>query len=121
MVRRLLIATPGVKPRVASLSGGNQQKVVLSKWLMTDSRILLIDEPTQGIDVGAKEEIYKQLELIADEGKTIVVVSSELEELLSFCDSISVMYEGALVKTFAGDDMDDKRIQQCAITGRIDS
>ena len=121
MVRRLLIATPGVRTRVSSLSGGNQQKVVLSKWLMTDSRVLLIDEPTQGIDVGAKEEIYKQLELIADEGKTIVVVSSELEELLSFCDRISVMYEGSLVRTFSSGEMDDKHIQHCAITGRSDT
>lgn len=83
--------------RVAELSGGNQQKVVLSKWLARHSEVLLIDEPTRGIDVGAKFEIYQLLHRLADEGKAIVMVSSELPEILGMSDRIIVMREGAIV------------------------
>lgn len=82
-----------------NLSGGNQQKVVLSKWLFVDPKILILDEPTRGIDVGAKFEIYNIINEIAGEGRGVILVSSEMPELLGMCDRIYVMNEGR----FAGD------------------
>jgi len=79
---------------VSSLSGGNQQKIVLAKWLETNSDIIIFDEPTRGIDVGAKYEIYLLINQLANEGKSIIIVSSELPELLGMCDRIIVMHEG---------------------------
>ena len=86
---RRSVATP-----VRSLSGGNQQKVVLSKWLLNDCDILIFDEPTRGIDVGAKSEIYKLMTQLAEEGKSIIMISSELPELLRMSDRVIVMCEG---------------------------
>ena len=94
--------------------------MIISKWLIKDCEVLLVDEPTQGIDVGAKAEIYTILEDLAEKGKTIIIVSSELDELLAVSNSISVMYEGHLIKTFASDEFDVEKIQTCALTGRID-
>jgi ribose transport system ATP-binding protein len=85
---------------VIQLSGGNQQKVVLSKWLLRDSRILIFDEPTRGIDVGAKFEIYRLMRELATRGKALIVVSSDLPELMHLCDRIAVMSAGKLVKVF---------------------
>jgi ABC-type sugar transport system ATPase subunit len=79
-----------------SLSGGNQQKVVISRWISNNPKILLCDEPTRGIDVGAKSEVYAILRTIAKQGIGVVVVSSELPELLSLCDRIIVMHEGKI-------------------------
>lgn len=76
--------------------GGNQQKVVLAKWLLEDSEILILDEPTRGIDVGAKAEIYKLIVNMAKAGKSIIMISSEMPELLGICDRIAVMYEGRI-------------------------
>ncbi|MGI5173743.1 sugar ABC transporter ATP-binding protein [Treponema sp. OMZ 840] len=118
-IKKLSIKTPGINNEVSTLSGGNQQKVVLSKWLIKQCNLLLVDEPTQGIDIGAKAEIYEILEDLADKGKTIIIVSSELNELLSVASAISVMYEGKLVKTFDDHELDATKIQECAITGRI--
>ena len=91
------IKTPSVDTKVVSLSGGNQQKVVLAKWLVRDCDILIFDEPTRGIDVGAKSEIYKLMNRLVAEGKSIIMISSELPELLRMSDRIIVMCEG--VKT----------------------
>ena len=96
---RLAIRTPGVFQRVVNLSGGNQQKVVLAKWLFTHPKVLILDEPTRGIDVGAKFEIYSIMNQLAEEGRGIVMISSEMPELLGICDRIYVMNEGS----FAGD------------------
>ena len=82
------------------LSGGNQQKVVLSKWLFSDPKVLILDEPTRGIDVGAKYEIYGIINELADSGKGVIVISSEMPELLGICDRICVMNEGAFVGEF---------------------
>ena len=117
---RLAIKTPSLTTKVSSLSGGNQQKVIIAKWLIRDCKILLVDEPTQGIDVGAKAEIYGILEDLASKGKTIIIVSSELDELLAVANSISVMYEGKLIKTFESDELNVEKIQECALTGRVD-
>ena len=91
---QLATKTPTVKTLVRSLSGGNQQKVVISKWLMRDCDILIFDEPTKGIDVGAKSEIYKLMNQLAAQGKSIIMISSELPELLRMSDRVVVMCEG---------------------------
>ena len=85
---------------ITELSGGNQQKVILGKWLAADSQIIIFDEPTKGIDVGSKGEIYTLMRKLADEGKGVLVVSSELPELLAVCDTVSVFREGEIVATF---------------------
>ncbi|WP_181700114.1 multiple monosaccharide ABC transporter ATP-binding protein [Chthonobacter albigriseus] len=91
------IRSSGIYQKVGQLSGGNQQKVVLSKWLFSEPRILILDEPTRGIDVGAKYEIYKIINALADEGKAVIVISSEMPEVLGICDRIYVMNEGEFV------------------------
>ncbi len=95
-IEQLSIKTPSQKTPIRSLSGGNQQKVILSRWLLTKPNILLLDEPTRGIDVGAKYEIYKLMIDLANEGKTILMVSSEMPELLGVCDRIIVMSGGKI-------------------------
>ena len=93
-VEALATKTPGVDQLVVNLSGGNQQKVVIAKWLTRDSEILIFDEPTRGIDVGAKNEIYKLMNRLAAEGKSIIMISSEMTEILRMSDRIVVMCEG---------------------------
>ena len=88
------IKTPGQKTQIRSLSGGNQQKVIIGRWLLTKPEVLLLDEPTRGIDVGAKYEIYQLIIDLAKEGKGVVMVSSEMPELLGVCDRILVMSGG---------------------------
>ena len=95
--KQLAIRTPGVQQKVMNLSGGNQQKVVLSKWLFTEPEVLILDEPTRGIDVGAKFEIYTIMKELAEQGRSIVMISSEMPELLGMCDRIYVMNEGRIV------------------------
>jgi putative multiple sugar transport system ATP-binding protein len=95
--RAMNIRTPNVQQKVVNLSGGNQQKVVLSKWLFTDPQVLILDEPTRGIDVGAKFEIYNIMNQLAADGRGIVMISSEMPELLGMCDRIYVMNEGRIV------------------------
>jgi len=91
---KLHVVTPSMETEVQYLSGGNQQKVVIAKWLFQNSGILFLDEPTRGIDVGAKAEIYRLINRMAKEGKTIIMISSEMPELLGMCDRIMVMHEG---------------------------
>ena len=86
--------TPGVDQLVVNLSGGNQQKVVIAKWLVRNCDILIFDEPTRGIDVGAKSEIYQLMNQLAEEGKSIIMISSEMTEILRMSDRIIVMCEG---------------------------
>jgi len=95
-IKELQIKTPSTEQMVQNLSGGNQQKVVLAKWLFTKSRVLIFDEPTRGIDVGAKVEIYKLMNDLARQGVCILMISSELPEILGMCDRILVMYEGQI-------------------------
>ncbi len=94
--KSLRIKTPTVDEGVNKLSGGNQQKVVLAKWMFTDPDLLILDEPTRGIDVGAKYEIYGIIQQLADQGKGVIVISSELPELLGLCDRIYTVFEGAI-------------------------
>ncbi|MFA7672944.1 MAG: ATP-binding cassette domain-containing protein [Clostridia bacterium] len=93
-INAMRIKTPGQKTKIRSLSGGNQQKVIIGRWLLTKPDILLLDEPTRGIDVGAKYEIYQLMINLANEGKTVIMVSSEMSELLGVCDRIIVMSNG---------------------------
>ena len=88
--------TPSQSTKIRSLSGGNQQKVIIGRWLLTEPDVLLLDEPTRGIDVGAKYEIYQLILDLACKGKTVLVVSSEMPELLGICDRILVMSGGRL-------------------------
>lgn len=90
------VKTPSQKTHIRTLSGGNQQKVILGRWLLTKPEVLLLDEPTRGIDVGAKYEIYQLIIDLAQEDKGVIVVSSEMPELLGICDRIMVMSNGHL-------------------------
>ena len=93
---RLRVKTAGLGQKIINLSGGNQQKAVIARWLMSDPKILFLDEPTQGIDIGAKNEIYTIIEDLAKQGVSVVVVSSEMQETIGLCDRVLVMYEGRL-------------------------
>ena len=101
-----------------TLSGGNQQKVVLAKWLLTNPRVLFLDEPTRGIDVGAKQEIYAQINLLAKSGLAIVLVSSELPEVLGLSDRLMVLHEGRLTGEFTREKATPEKVMACA-TGRV--
>ena len=92
--KKLRVVTPSMETQVMNLSGGNQQKVVIAKWLFKGSEILFLDEPTRGIDVGAKAEIYRLINQMVKEGKTVIMVSSEMPEILGMCDRIMVLHEG---------------------------
>ncbi|SCW43132.1 multiple monosaccharide ABC transporter ATP-binding protein [Ancylobacter rudongensis] len=109
---RMHIRCHSVFQETGKLSGGNQQKVVLSKWLFTDPKVLILDEPTRGIDVGAKYEIYCIINELADAGKGVVVISSEMPELLGICDRICVMNEGAFVGEFTGTEASQEKIMR---------
>jgi ribose transport system ATP-binding protein len=110
-VEKLKIATNSIEKEAAKLSGGNQQKVVLSKCLCADADLLMLDEPTRGIDVGAKSEIYNIIRQLSKEGKTIIIFSSELPEVMNICDSIYLLYDGNLKSTMRnGCDVDSESI-----------
>ncbi|GGH60905.1 ATP-binding cassette domain-containing protein [Frigidibacter albus] len=113
----LKIRTPGVFQKVMNLSGGNQQKVVLSKWLFTDPAVLILDEPTRGIDVGAKFEIYGIINDLAAQGRGVIVISSEMPELLGMCDRIYVMNEGAFVGELAKGEASQEKIMSMIVKG----
>ncbi len=103
-----------------NLSGGNQQKVVLGKWLLTDPKVLFLDEPTRGIDVGAKQEIYAEINKLAKEGMAIVLVSSELPEVLGLSDRVLVLHEGRITAEFSRDDATPEKVMAAATGARLD-
>jgi ribose transport system ATP-binding protein len=113
-VKRLGIKTPSVAQKVALLSGGNQQKIVIAKWLVRDCEILFFDEPTRGIDVGAKSEIYKLLNALAEQGRAIVMISSELPEVLRLSHRILVMCEGRITGELPAAGATQEQIMQLA-------
>jgi ribose transport system ATP-binding protein len=119
VIDRLAIKTPSSNQVVQYLSGGNQQKVVLGKWLALRPKLLLMDEPTRGIDVGAKEEIYTLMEELAEQGVTVLFVSSEMEEILGIADRVLVMHEGRLAGQLARDELTEERIMQLATGARL--
>ncbi|MGO1257851.1 MAG: ATP-binding cassette domain-containing protein, partial [Brachybacterium sp.] len=106
----------GIDVGVATLSGGNQQKVVLAKWLFPEPDVLILDEPTRGIDVGAKFEIYKLIQDLADQGKTIIVISSELPEVLGICDRIYTICEGRITGEVDRADADQETLMRMMTT-----
>jgi ABC-type sugar transport system ATPase subunit len=115
LVRRLNIKTPGLETPVVNLSGGNQQKVLLGRSLTTEPKVLIMDEPTRGIDVGAKAEIYALIDRLAQDGLAVLVISSELLEVLGISDRILVMRQGELSGELSGADADQEKIMTLAI------
>jgi ribose transport system ATP-binding protein len=103
--------------RAAELSGGNQQKLLMARWLLRDARILILDEPTRGIDVGAKFEVYRLLDQLAAQGKAILMISSDLLELMTVADRIAVLSAGRLVRTFSRHDWSQEEILAAAFSG----
>jgi ribose transport system ATP-binding protein len=114
MIERLRIKTPSRHQIAQYLSGGNQQKLVLGKWLALQPMLLLLDEPTRGIDVGAKQEIYSLMEELAEQGMGILFVSSELEEILGMSDRTLVMHEGRITGELQRDELSEEAIMQLA-------
>jgi ribose transport system ATP-binding protein len=114
-VSELRIRTPGLDQKVVYLSGGNQQKVVLSKWLCSEAEVFIFDEPTRGVDVGAKAEIYQLMNRLTAEGVAIIMISSELPEVLGMSDRILVMRGGAVACEFPAEEATQERILQCAL------
>jgi len=117
----LSVKTPSTAQRVHNLSGGNQQKIVLAKWLATKCDILLFDEPTRGIDVATKQEIYKLINSLSQQNKTIIVVSSEIPELMGICDRVLIMYNGRICGELQSDEFDQEIILDYASGGRTSS
>ena len=120
MVELFRVKTPAIQEKVENLSGGNQQKVVLSKWFLIGPRVLILDEPTRGIDVGAKFEIYAHMTQLARKGLAILMISSDLPELIGMCDRIYVMCRGHLAGEVSGQDKNQTRIMKMAIEGGAD-
>ena len=117
--KRLNIRSPNVFARTVNLSGGNQQKVVLSKWLFSNPEVLILDEPTRGIDVGAKYEIYAIIAQLAAEGKCVLMISSEMPELLGMCDRICVLNEGRFVAEFTAAEASQEKIMRSIVTSGV--
>jgi len=115
MVALLAIKTAGVDIAVGSLSGGNQQKVVIAKWLMNRPRIILLNDPTRGIDVGTKQEMYVLLRKLADQGAAIVFYSTDYDELIGCCDRVLVLYDGAIKRELVGDEITEKALIASAL------
>ncbi len=113
-IKKLNIKTPSEKTQIQSLSGGNQQKVIISRWLANDPDILIMDEPTRGIDVGAKYEIYTIIADLAKRGKSIIMISSEMQEIIGMADRVMVMCDGIITGFVENDDMTQEKIMELA-------
>ena len=116
-IKQLNIRTPDSDKRVVELSGGNQQKVIVGKWLFTDAKVLIFDEPTKGIDVGTKAEIYRIMRRLANEGVAVIMISSDLPEVIGVSDRIIVMHEGEFKGEFSNQDVSEAIIMKTAIGG----
>jgi ribose transport system ATP-binding protein len=111
----LSIKTSSINGRVSSLSGGNQQKVALMKWIASDARVLILDEPTRGVDVGAKVDIYKVINQLAEEGVAVIMISSEMNEIIGMCDRTAVMRQGEIMGFLEKDDISEINIIRLAM------
>ena len=120
MVRLLQISSDGVDGPVAELSGGNQQKVVIGKWLMTKPRIILLNDPTRGIDVGTKQELYQLLRRLAADGAAILFYSTDYDELIGCCNRVLVLYGGTVVRELAGADLNERNLVSSALNLPLD-
>jgi ribose transport system ATP-binding protein len=118
-VEALKVKTPSTETQVMNLSGGNQQKVILGKWLVREPRVLILDEPTRGIDVGAKAEIYRIMRTLARQGTVILMISSDMEEILNVSDRIAVMHEGEITGVLERSDCNEQNVMQLAIGRKI--
>jgi ribose transport system ATP-binding protein len=118
MCDQLKVRTPSLSQPVALLSGGNQQKVVLAKWLSRTPRLLILDEPTRGIDVGTKAEIYGLMDRLAGQGLGILMISSDLEEILGMSDRVLVMHEGNLAGELPRGALSEEAIMHLATGGK---
>jgi ribose transport system ATP-binding protein len=118
MIREMRIKTPSDTQQVQYLSGGNQQKVVIGKWLSMQPRVLLLDEPTRGVDIGAKQEIYRLMEELAERGVAVLFVSSEMEEVLSMSDRVLVMHEGQITGQLDRSQLSEEAVMQLATGSR---
>ena len=118
-ITSLQIKTPNAETRVVNLSGGNQQKVVLGKWLSMDPKVMILDEPTRGIDVGAKAEIYRLMRELAARGTVILMISSDMEEVLHVSDRVAVMHEGEITGVLDRADCTEENIMQLAVGRKI--
>ena len=116
MAKRLNVRFAGIETLIQSLSGGNQQKIILARQLMIPSKLLILDEPTRGIDVGAKLEIYNIMTSLVKEGYAILMISSELPELLGMCDRLYVMSQGKMAGVLNRDEFSQDRIMQMAVS-----
>jgi ribose transport system ATP-binding protein len=116
-VRALDVRPDDVSRVVRTLSGGNQQKVVLARWLLRDCRVLLLDEPTRGVDVGARSEIYALINALAHRGVAVVVVSSEIPEVLGLADRVLVIADGVVVTEASADALDEHRVLDLVMEG----
>ena len=117
-INDLKIATPGAEKLVGELSGGNQQKVVIAKWLATGCKFLIFDEPTRGIDVGAKSEIYKLMDTLVGQGYGILMISSDLQEVIGVSDRCYVMKDGLITGELEHQELTQERIMQFAFGGK---
>jgi ribose transport system ATP-binding protein len=115
---RLSIRAPSVRTVVGTLSGGNQQKVVLARWLSMKPRVIVFDEPTRGIDVGAKNEIYELMRSLADSGVAILMISSDMEEVIGVSDRIAVMHEGAIGGFLEREQFSEQNVMRLAVGRR---
>jgi ribose transport system ATP-binding protein len=115
IARMLTVKAPSIEAVVATLSGGNQQKVVLGKWLARRPRVIVVDEPTQGVDVGAKAEIHRLVRRLADEGAAVVMISSDMEEIVAESDRVAVMHEGRLTGILSRTACTPEAIMQLAV------
>ena len=110
---KINVKSNSIEQEVGSLSGGNQQKVVLSKWMLTQPDVLILDEPTRGIDVGAKYEIYCVINELAKQGKAVVVISSEMPEVIGTCDRVYIINEGEIAGELTKEEVTQEKIMQC--------
>lgn len=119
MVKSLRIKTPTIQQKVINLSGGNQQKIVVGKWLVRDAQVVIFDEPTRGIDVGAKVEIYNLMNELKKQGIGVIFVSSELPEVLGMADRVLVMSEGVLTADLRKEDTNQEEIMKYASSTKV--
>jgi len=120
-VDALAVKTPGISQIAVNLSGGNQQKTILARWLMNRPSILFLDEPTHGIDIGAKTEIYRLIDDLVKQGVSIILLSSELPEVLTLCDRIMVMHNGEIRGTLTHDEADQVKIMSLTVKDAAES
>jgi ribose transport system ATP-binding protein len=115
IVTKLSVKTPSIEAAAGTLSGGNQQKVVLGRWLALNPRAIVFDEPTQGVDVGAKAEIHRLIRQLATDGAAVVLISSDLEEIVAECDRVAVMHDGRVTGVLERSDCTPQAIMQLAV------